>query len=68
MAKYYIIKIESVISAFTFSEAGRETTFEWNFPFPQSIAVGDSLLGVLMDTIHEVTCCESEFFNTHKRI
>ena len=53
MAKYYIIKIESVISAFTFSEAGRETTFEWNFPFPQGIAVGDSLLGFLMDPINE---------------
>jgi len=53
MAKYYIIKIESLVSSFTISDAGKPTTFVWNLPIPQGISSGDSILGYLNDPINE---------------
>ena len=53
MAKYYIIKIESLISTFTISDAGISTSFVWSLPIPNGISAGDSILGYLIDPINE---------------
>ena len=53
MAKFYIIKIESIITAFTISDAGKPTSFVWNLPIPEGISSGDSILGYLIDPVNE---------------
>ena len=53
MAKFYIIKLESILSTFTISDAGKPTSFVWNLPIPEGISSGDSILGYLIDPINE---------------
>lgn len=53
MARFYIIKIESIITTFTISDAGKPTSFVWNLPIPEGLSSGDSILGYLIDPINE---------------
>ena len=53
MAKFFVIKIESLITTFTISDAGKPISFVWNLAIPEGVSSGDSILGYLIDPINE---------------